>query len=161
MQRKICLIIIGYIMVLSIVGVWFAFQKGSEQLENLEAAVIKEILPESEEEQQDAADPVKDDTGNEVKDPGVASGAEGPGYWEEYRSYEESKKKLTEVKTQDKLRVLNIIRKNLTKDDMRLIVTMVKDGVTPEEQGEIKDLLRRKLNEQDRNELKAIILNYL
>lgn len=161
MQRKICLIIIGYIILLCIIGLWFAFQKGNEQLHALEAAVIEEIFPEEGQVSQGAEESDKDDTGSEGKNPGSNLDGETSDYWEEYRAYEKSRNSLPEIKTQDRLRVLHVIKKNLSGEDMRLILTLVKDGITPEEQKEIKDLLRSKLNEEERSELKTIVLKYL
>ena len=124
MQRKICLIIIGYIILLCIIGVWFAFQKGSEQLYALEAAVIEEIFPEEGQDSQGAEESGKDDTGNEGN-LGSTLDRENSDYWQEYRAYEKNRSGLSEIKTQDRLRVLRIIRKNLSGEDMRLILTLV------------------------------------
>lgn len=169
MQKKICKIILGYILVLCLFGVWLGYRQMAEKLPVLEDAIFNEIIAEAQggpgSDQQG-----KTGAGNTEKgDPAnIISPSEPPeNYW---YNYKENKNKMTdstktfqkpEISARDKLKVLSIINKNLDSGDINLIVSMIKNGITSDEEDEIKGLLRRKIEAGEREELKAIVAKYL
>lgn len=169
MQKKICKIILGYILVLCLFGVWLGYRQVAEKFPVLEDAIFNEIIAEAQGEpgfdQQG-----KTGAGNMGKsDPAkiISPSESQENYWYDYKENKnqgpDSAKTFQrpEISARDKLRVLSIINKNLDSGDINLIVSMIKNGITPAEEAEIKGLLRRKIEAGEREELKVIIAKYL
>lgn len=169
LQKKICLILLGYLLILVLVGVGLGIKSRLVNLPLLEEAVIYDII----------AEELKNGTGPSL--PGEESGqlpesqnlppdGENKDYWHEYHKSENLSKNQVKselaqfsnrVSTGDKLKALYIIKKNLGAADINYIISLIKDGITAEEQAEIRALLRRKLDPADQKVLKEMVLKYI
>ncbi|MEL7564775.1 MAG: hypothetical protein AAGU27_07820 [Dehalobacterium sp.] len=171
MQKKICFILLGYIIVLSIIGISFYVYKKFASLPVIEEALIEEIATSISKEdimRYNRNNENKEDVSQDPQD--IPPEHSGSDYWENYHQEntgitdtEEiiSRLKNTEISTEDKLKVLSILRRNLTTEEIKSIVSKMKNGFTADEKSEVKALLLRKLSNDAQNELKDIVLKYL
>jgi len=171
MQKKIYVILIGYILILCLLGTGLAIKRYMESLPFINDAVLMEIISNTETEDLLTEKSNKDETVGAEQHEGekieVEKTAGESNYWESY--YQESQNgtegdALTrfeeKITPADKIKILTIVKKSLTSEDVKYIVSLSKGGFTAEDQKEIKALLNRKLGDKERQELKALILKY-
>lgn len=167
MQKKICFGLLGYIVVLSAIGVWFYFHQELKSLPVLEKALIEEIASSISKEDIIKYNNKEDPSFNAENTPEESSSND---YWGNYNQEttdisdtEKIVRQLenAEISTGDKMKALYILKKNLSNEEINLIVSKVKNGFTTEEKAEVKALLLKKLGSADQQELKDIVLKYL
>lgn len=186
MQKKICYVLLGYILILIIASGWFTFQRLDEQVAVIDEKLIEEILKEEISNEEISNEENSSGTGNEAtykedlnlnlaeKRDEIASSNKD--FWNKYYNSEEdntnnsgkidtaqvtAKLKNAEISTADKLKALYLIKKNLSKEDISYIVSLTKDGITSQEKSEIKSLLSEKLSKEDYEQLKNMLFKYL
>lgn len=168
MQKKICFILLGYIAVLSIIGVCFYVYQKLDSLPAIEEALIEEIATSISKEDIIKYNDNKDNSSlNSENTPTENSDSD---YWKNYNQEttgisdtEEiiSRLKNAEISTEDKMKALYILKKNLNNEEINSIVSKMKNGFTADEKSEVKALLLKKLSDTDQNELKDMVLKYL
>ncbi|ATW25948.1 hypothetical protein [Candidatus Formimonas warabiya] len=167
MQKKICLILLGYMAVLSVVGVGLYFHERLQNLPILEKALVEEILTFDEETGQKPQSTEKTETSDPIPLPEEDTGSN---YWENYEqgsqgttdhASTESRLKEADISSGDQMKVLKIVKKSLSNDEIMYILSLAKNGFTADEKTEIKTLLRSKLSDSDLKELKSVVLKYL
>ena len=166
MQKKIIILIIGYIVVMCVVGGGLLIKRQFDNIPVFDDELIQELL--------DSSNITKIDPGETNESPEKEQGTDtegtGSDYWENY--YQETKpgevgknpvvSQIQEkITVGDKLKIMKIIKKNLSSDDLKFILSLSKSGFNSKEQTEVKSLLREKLGEKEKQELKSLLLKYL
>lgn len=167
MQKRVIKIIIGYILLMCLVGAGLLIKRKIDNIPVINDELIQELIENTEAPAIGASEvpsPSSDIENNHQE----LEGKEG-NYWENYNRetkigqgeknpvLSQINKKIT---TGDKLRIMKIIRQNLSSDEIKYILSLSKDGFTRDEQIEIKSILQEKIGAEDKEELKDIILKY-
>lgn len=155
MQKKICLWIIAYMVVLSLVGMGFFVKNSLHKLPLMEEAIIRDLMVAPEVTATEHEEITPSETAAAESGTNVIPNQKSTDYWAGYRE-----SKAAQVSTTDKMKVFLLVKKNLSTQEMNRIFSLAQGGMTPAEQGEIKDLLRSRLNEADRSELKELLVKY-
>jgi len=166
MQKKVIMLIVGYILLICVVGAGLLIKRQFDNIPVVDDELIQELLDSTdmsgmgeEEESEPSQDSEKEIVDQEEPE---------SNYWgnyyqetnEEKRSpvISEIQKKIT---TGDKLRIMKIIKNDLSSDDIKYILSLSKNGFTSKEQEEVKSILQEKVGEKEKQELKDILLKYL
>lgn len=123
------------------------------QLPLLEEAIIQDmVIP-----QESGSGGDKASVPGKTSLPGTGAADDQPAgdYWAGYRESGAS-----QIPSTDKLKVLYLMKRNLSSEEMKLIVSLIQGGITPSEQSEIKTPFKSKLTDADRAELKKVVLKY-
>ncbi len=168
LQKKICLIILSYIIILLIVGSSYYVHRQMQKFPVLEKAVLEEII-----KTVDEKDLLKEEQGEDKssESAGINQDDHNTDYWGNYHNGDKqgnltsedllSRLKDVKVSSADKLKVYYIIYKNLGKEDINYIISLSKNGLTTDEKEQIKALLQQKLALEAKQELKSLIMKYI
>lgn len=184
MQSRVNKLIIVYIILICLVGVGLFIKKQIDNLPIIDEALFQEILESTD---LSLTDPGPDLTPGEDGQVDFAPGEdEKADYWENYhqdkqddkdnkdgkdgnskgKSQEDIKDPVVQqiqkkISTGDKLRIMRIIKSNLSTEEIKYILSLAKDGFDRDEQREVRAILQKKIGGKEKAELKNILLEYL
>jgi hypothetical protein len=166
LQKKLRIILLIYILILCLGGGILALKQRIDKFPILEQALIEDII------QQEGMDILSPDSNNNKNSPGSAEDLgkdDTPNYWGNDNTNGQNnkdkksilKEQNLKISTTDKLKVMYLLKRNLSSEEINLMISMAKDGLTNQEKGEIIAILRRKLDQDDKDQLKTIVMKYL
>jgi len=176
-QRKIIIGLMVYLGCLVLIAGWFGWQQyrapvvspvaGEEPVSPADFNLLDSLMQEVAEIRSSPGSTTENPSGLEPGLPGLypglppsgngsGSGAEAPGGV----SSDRLSRLRDQVSVADRVRVVNILRQRLSKDDVRQIVAWMQGGITAGERTAIKNLLTLRLTADEMQELNQLYEKY-